>query len=434
LIVKKFVLFGGLFLLLGSLGGCGSTPAIRASTSSPPHPGFASEATQPIMEQISLAVPYPRGMEMIDGKLYVLDRGEGPPGGTRLNIDDHGGAIYVVDPSIAEPIESPPSDRIRANGHIVIEPTDLPFSLLNRKVKNAIDDRWADRPYCTLAYDPASRNFFVCCFSGIDKPSVDGIRYFSKNVHDGILRYDLRTRKWYTVERHNMEAGGNYPQHDPYVDPPPHGWLNGPDNCLVVGRWLYAVAKDNSMLVRYDLNQIKSDPNAPAPPSFWVLGPKINVEGLGPQHFDGHSALAVRDGYLYLGYRTSNVIVRFPLDADGLPKQPIKAQLVARFKPYDPRTGKSGNLIDMSFDSKGRLYVISAMPGKIYRFAPDPKQVFDARSDEVQPWCDVAGRANAGMMEAENLFIDKNDNVYVTAGNSHGHTDGLGGAIYRIHD
>jgi len=387
----------------------------------------------PVLERVTTIAPFPRGLVMLDGELYVLCRGRvRDAGGVTAEVNDQAGAIYAVNPSIAEPADSPEvSEAVRNNGRVVTLPIEPPFKLWNRNADPPESDRATDRPYCTLRYHEPTKSFYLCAFSGIDKaPKPDGSS-FSKNLTDALFRYDLRTKKWYEVERHNIEAGGNYPHHDPKHRPPPHGWLNGPDNCLALGDWLYAVSKDNSRLVRYDLRAIAADPEAGPPPSECVMGEEVFVKGLGLQRFYGQSALAYRDGWLYVGYRTSSVILRFRLDKDHLPVRPIRAELLARFDPYDPQTKTSANLTDIGFDDRGRLYVISAMPGKLYRFTPDPKKAFDARDGRVAPWADLAALSGRAGLKSENVLCH-GDYVYVTTGDGYGYQQGADGTVYRL--
>jgi len=138
----------------------------------------------------------------------------------------------------------------------------------------------------------------------------------------------------------------------------------------------------------------------------------------------------VRDGWLYVGYRTSSVIVRIPLRGDGRPATPIRGQLLARFDPYDAATGVSADLTDMDFDDDGRLYVISAQPARVYRFTPDPKNVYDARDGREDPWADLAATTGNPSMKAENVLYHDGW-LYVTSGDGYG-DQVAGGTVYRV--
>lgn len=385
------------------------------------------------LERVTTVVPFPRGLSVVDGDLYVLARGRvRGAGGVSAKVEDLAGTIFRVALDVTEPFKKGRvGARVRSNGSVFATPQDPPFRLWNRASQPPERDRWTDRPYCTLRYHDGTKSFYVCAFSGIDKPRKPGQTSFSKNLTDALFRYDLRTERWYEVERHSIEAGGTYPHHDPRHNAPPHGWLNGPDNCLPLGRWLYAVAKDNNRLVQYDLSALEEDPEAGYPPSRVVLESLIDVEGLGVRQLAGQSALAYHDGWLYLGYRTSSVILRLPLDERFEPVQPIRAQIVARFDPYDPLTGRSANITDMAFDESGRLYVVSAKPASVYRFRPDPEAVFDGRSDRSDPWLDLAELTGNPAMKSENLLVH-GDYLYVTSGDGYAYQNGAAGTVYRI--
>lgn len=388
----------------------------------------------PTIERVTTRAPFPRGLVLVDDQLLVLCRGRvRSAGGVSAEIDDQAGTIYVVDPNIAETIDAAePSPEVQNNGEILARPTAPPFRLWNRHADPPESDRETDRPYCTLRYHDASRNLFICAFSGVDKNRTDDDPVaFSKNLSDAILRYDLRSQTWSEVERHDIERGGSYPHHDPARMPPPHGWLNGPDNCLVLGDWLYAVSKDNSLLVRYDLRDIITDPDAGPPNSEVVSTGDMDVERHGRMSMRGQSALAYHDGWLYIAFRTTSEIVRLKLDDTLVPVQPLHVELVARFDPYDPTTGTSADLTDMSFDDAGRLYVISAQPARIYRFQPNPRRVFDARSKRAAPWIDLAQQTDQPKMKSENLLCH-GDWVYVTSGDGYGYQAGAEGTVYRV--
>ena len=196
---------------------------------------------------------------------------------------------------------------------------------------------------------------------------------------------------------------------------------------------LYVVGKDNSCLVRYDLSALAEDPNAGPPDSEWVLGSELYVEGLGRRSFLGHSALAHHDGWLYIAFRTTSEIVRIRLDDEGRPRRPTRAQLVARFQPWDPEERTSANLTDIMLDSEGRLYVLSAQPARVHRFVPDPRRVYDARDPErTRAWLDMAELTGNPRMKSENILIDDSGRLYITAGDAYDQQSGTGGVIYRV--
>lgn len=427
-----------LFSSLAAVAASGLGSAERARAFSPaaraPQPYDASTSASPlVLERVTTVVPFPRGLAVVGDRMFVLARGRvRGAGGVSAQVDDQAGTLFEVDPGISEPFRAGEvGHAVRTNGAVFARPTSPPFNLWDRNASPPERDRWTDRPYCTLRYDATSRNFFICAFSGIDKPLEPGKPSFSKNLTDALLRYDLRSRKWHGVERHRIESGGIYPHHDPEAAPPPHGWLNGPDNCLPLGRWLYAVAKDNSRLVRYDISAIAEDPDAGPPAGIPVLGESLHVRGLGARSFYGHSALATDGRWLYLAYRTSSVIVRFPLARDLTPVEPIEPELLARFDPYDPVTGHSANLTDMTLDDSGRLYVVSAHPAKVYRFRPDPEAVFDGRAGGEAPWADLAGITRNPTMKCENVLYHGGF-LYVTSGDGYADRRGAVGTVYRL--
>ncbi len=392
--------------------------------------GSVRGAAVPVVERVTTVAPFPRGLAMVEGRLYVLCRGRvRGAGGVSAEVEDQAGTIYVVDPGFSEPVHGAAGDAVLRNGEVFARPTSPPFRLWDRTSDPPWRDRETDRPYCTLRYHEPTRSFYVCAFSGIDKRRTPGDPVaFSKNLTDALLRFDRRTGRWHEVERHDIEAGGSYPHHDPRVHPPPAGWLNGPDNCLPLGEGLYAVAKDNSVLMRYDLRALRLDPEAGPPAGEVVLGDRVRVRGLGEVELLGHSALAFRDGRLYLGTRTSSVVVRLPLDREHRPVRPVAVELVARFEPFDPRSGRSANLTDMCFDEEGRLYVVSAEPARIHRFSPDPRRAYDGRSEA--PWVDLAALVGDPALKSENILYDSGW-LYVTAGGSYGDV-ASGGTVYRV--
>lgn len=413
------------------LTGCAAS-APHPPTAALAHPESLPPSPPQALERVSTVAPFPRGLALVDGELYVLCRGRvRGAGGVSAAIEDQAGALYAIDPNVAESIDEPEvGPAVRHNGRLVARPTSPPFRLWDRSASPPERDRETDRPYCVLRYHAASDSFYLCAFSGIDKPVRPRASSFSKNLTDALLRYDRRTQKWYELERHDLEAGGAYPHHDVSVFPPPHGWLNGPDNCLLVGDWLYAVAKDNNRLVAYDVAPFVDDPNAAPPAGVPLLDEHVDVAGHGTMTLYGPSGLAERDGWLYIAYRTSSVIIRLPLDERGLPRTPIRAELVAQFEPYDPRTHRTADLTDLDFDAAGRLYVMSAKPAKVYRFTPNPQQVYDARNPATRPWLDLAGLTHNPKMKCENLLV-VGERLFVTSGDGYDYQEGAWGTVYR---
>lgn len=394
----------------------------------------SGDPTEFVVERITTKAPFPRGLQLVDGKLYVLCRGRVREyGGVSAEVDDQAGSLYVVDPDVAEVYTGgEPGAAVRENGTLLALPTAPPFRLWDRTANPPTKDRETDRPYCGLTFHAPTQSFYLCAFSGVDKPDSKDKSTFSKNLSDAILRYDLRTSKWYEVERHNIEKGGLYPHHDPARSKPPHGWLNGPDNCLALGDSLYAVSKENSLLVRYDLSALAADPEAGAPPSEFVLGQEVKVQKGETLRLEGHSALGYHGGWLYLATRTSSHVVRLKLDEKLLPAKPHQLELVGRFDAYDPETKKSTNITDMSIDREGSLYLVSAKPSSIYRFKPDPSAIYDARKGAQKPWFSLAQLTGNESMKSENVLVDDHGRVYVTSGDAYTYQGGAGGVVWRV--
>ena len=400
------------------------------------------------LERITTAVPWPRGVEWVDGELVVLARGRHRnAGGVDASIPDTPGCLYRVDPGIAEPIV--PGQRaslaVQSNATTLARAQDSPFHLYDGSVE-PIEDTLMDRPYCTLIYDAPSKNFFICGFSGVDLPQ----RRFRKNASDSIHRFDLRDREWHPVEMHDgrvvpeaelgyVVSNAHYPHHDPATNAPPHGWLNGPDGGCVAGRYLYCVSKDNHRVVQYDLAGIRSDPSAGPPASRPVLGPRVRVRHPGGERemeVLGPSAVAVHGGYMYVGYRTSSVVLRFPLGAEGELLVDGGGELIAVFEPWSAETERSANLIDIAFDSQGELYVSCAEEGGIWKVGrPDPARPFygdDAseRATSAPLYVDLAAHTGE-KTGCGNITFDDQDRLYICVGNYDSDDARIAGAIYR---
>jgi len=428
-------------LLAGSFGpGAGTGIGLVGSSGEPG--GGASVR----LERVTTAVPWPRGLVFYRGKLLVLARGRHRrAGGPDPRVEDMAGTVFEVDPAVREPVVPgrKPSDAVLHNAVVFARPSGAPFFLWDRAADPPAADRRTDRPYCTLAVDPVSRNLFVCGFSGIDMP--DGT--FRKNPSDTIHRFDLRTRRWYPVEVHHAglvppEAQSRaipnryFPNDDSSGDLPPHGWLNGPDGCCVAGDYLYAVAKDNSLLVQYDLGRIRRNPEAGPPESRVVFGAHVQVRVGGRQtslYVEGHSALAAFGDWLYVGFRTTSQIVRFPLDERGDLVRPIVGELIARFDPWDPATKHSADLMDIAFNPRGELFVSTAHAGRIWKVGrPDPSRVFDGTAGTSEtPYLDL--RRSSGNLRAKcgNITFDDSGNLYLCSGNYDSGTN-LAGVVYRV--
>ena len=162
-----------------------------------------------------------------------------------------------------------------------------------------------------------------------------------------------------------------------------------------------------------------------------MLDHRVRVRGLGMRSLHGHSALASRAGWLYVACRTSSVVFRIPLDDRLRPVTPVIAEIVARFDPYDPATGRSANLTDMGFDDAGRLYVVSAQPARIHRFRPGSAHVYDARDGRAGPWVDLAAAVGRPDLKSENL-LHADGWLYVTSGDGYADAAGATGTVFRV--
>lgn len=387
-----------------------------------------------MIERITTAVPYPRGLEMVDldgdgsEELIVLARGRvRDAGGVSAEVNDRAGTIFIVDPTISEAATGDdaveqPSDAVRANATVLAEPVG-PLKLWDRSSNPPEADTATDRPYCSMRFHAPTQSFYLCAFSGIDLPDA---RKFSKNPTDAILRYDLRTRQWYEIDRHTNE-NWDYPQ---TTDGKQHGFLKGPDNCIAVADKLYAVGKDNSALAMWDLTALKDDPSAEVQGEV-VFSENLPLKSGGTGAFRGYSGLAVDDGYLYISCRTSGEIFRVGIDeATGELKQPVQAEIVAQFTAYDPATKITSDVTDIGFDDQGRLYVVAAKPAAVHRFAPVPANVYDGTLATGQPWLPLAemlGRKT----KSENVLA-AGGYLYITSGDGYGYADGSDGTVYRV--
>jgi sugar lactone lactonase YvrE len=382
----------------------------------------------------------------VDGKLFALARGvHRSAGGPQDDIEDLAGSIFEIDPGVSEPAVKGGAvgAKVRANAQLVAKAGGPPFRIWNRAMP-ATRDIHTDRPYCMLVYDAASKNFFVCGYSGIDLAKSPKFR---KNATDSVHRFDLRSRKWNTVEQHNPavvpeaelknDVSSIYdPHHDVGKNPPPHGLVNGPCGAVVAGRYLYVGAKDNTALAQYDLSEIRRNPAAPPPPARFIFeGTKghaeVEIEGHGKMVINGTCALAVHEGQLYVAFRSTSQILRFPLREDGGVDLPLKGQYIAQFPRYNPeKKGGSADIYDMAFDNDGLCYVSPGYDGAIYRFRPDPKRVYTADKEKYEPYVDL--EALVGASKSGNICFDSEGNLYICCGQKVLNDSKIRGVIYRV--
>lgn len=374
--------------------GCSIAPTVVPATR-------PVSAVPPSVTPVTTAVPFPRGLVRDGDTLYVLSRGRvRDAGGTDVAVDDRAGSVWAVDLA---------SGAAREAGVA----TDPPFRLLDRSLPAALDDVRTDRPYCILRRDPATGVLYFCAFSGIDKP-IDAYagagdrQYFRKNRSDALFSFDPATGKYAEVFR----------------GPP----LDGPNNCYVWGDTLLVANKEASSIVGIDLSTRKA---------VVLAGREFDVEGLGRQTYLGHSMIAVRDGWVYLGFRTSSVILRVresDLRRAGGSGAPLRAQLLAVFDPFDRATGVTADLTDMAFDDAGDLYVVSAKPARLFRFRPDPRRVPDFRGGKGA-WADLFVIAGKPKMKIESLLVEGRGRVLVTSADAApGQPKGWAGTVYRVRE
>jgi hypothetical protein len=302
---------------------------------------------------------------------------------------------------------------------------------LYERSKAPLDNWLMNRPFCTMVYDAPSQNLVFCAYSGVDLPANGGPT-FRKNATDALFRYDLRTRAWGVVEQHRADvvpqaeqgqwiSNEYYPHHDPAQNAPPHGLLNGPNGCCVAGRWLYAVGKDNHTLARYDLAPIRQDPASGPPPAEAVIGEFVDVRIDGRVQtipVQGHSAVTAHGGWLYLGSRTSSLVLRFPITPDGDLVRPIVGELVAEFEPYSAETKRSADLWDMVVNERGELFVSVSREGRVWRFQPDPRVPFDGNDKRKdgptpnRPWIDIRALTGNPKASISNMIVAPDGSLY----------------------
>ncbi len=414
-------------------------------------PASQPEYRQVPFERVTSAVPWGRGIAWYDGDLIVLSRGRHrKDGGVSQELDDHAGTLWRVDLSATERVVpgQNASQSVQTNATAFAKPTSPPFFVYDRSVPPQ-DDVLMGRPYCALAYDEASKNFFVCTYSGAELETG-----FRKHATDAIYRFDTRNGKWHVVEQHDpttvpREALGAvisneyYPHHDPATNPPPHGWANGPDGCVVAGDFLYVPSKDNHLVTQYDLATIRENSYAGPPDSRPVLGPRMVVKypgGKREMEVLGASAVGVTKDHLYVSYRTSSIVLRLPLQPNGdlarASNGEIEAELIGVFQPWNPETNQSGNLYDITVSQDGVLFVSMGYAGRVWRIEPDPARPFygddqTGRPTTSAPWVDMSVELGkkAG---CNNIYAAPDGYLYVSSRTNDTGAGEYAGTIYRV--
>jgi hypothetical protein len=423
----------------------GGQPGVAVRT-----PQVAQDLPAVHLERLDGGIPWPRGIAFVEDKFVVLARGRHRnAGGAAADFEDFAGTLFWVDPDIYETYEpgAAPSERILGNQRVLAAPDPEIVHLYDRTLQ-PLEDMLMNRPYCALAYDAVSQNLFMGAFAGVDLGEAPGFR---KNATDAIYRYDLRTGRWGVVELHRddvvpLEARTHvipnqyYPHHDPAQNPAPHGWLNGTNSMTIVGNWLYASGKDNHTLARYDLSEIRRDPNAGPPRSEYVLGERVRARVLGEEQdllLQGHSGLGSDGKWLYLGTRTNSVVVRFPVTPEGDLVQPVVGELIAEFEPWSDEDRRSADLWELEVDPKGRLLVANSRAGRVWRFTPDPMHPFDGndrRTDPPtvnRPYIDLPALTGIPRARVSNMAFDAQGRLVFCATMREAHTNRAGG-VFRV--
>ena len=200
-----------------------------------------------------------------------------------------------------------------------------------------------------------------------------------------------------------------------------------------MGDYLYVVGLDNNKLAQYDISTRVEFPE----------GRTIPVPEV------GNSAVAAYDSYLYLANRQSGPrgarIIRYPidpttgqiLDDEGNEyfggHQTVTAELIATIDDYiSPK--KVAHIIDIDFDSEGRLYVSMANgSGKVWCIDdPSPSDVF--RASEWEPYIDLQKLSPNSKAKCADICFDEQDNLYVCSGNKDTPRVAHYGTIYRVRD
>ena len=125
------------------------------------------------------------------------------------------------------------------------------------------------------------------------------------------------------------------------------------------------------------------------------------------------------------------------LRRNGRIAQPPVGELVAVFEPWNAGTGRSANLIDMAFDSRGRLFVSCSKEGRIWNVGrPDPKSPFygddrSSRPTTAAPYADMK-TLTGKKTSCGNILFDEEDRLYVCAGNYDTTSERIAGVVYRV--
>jgi hypothetical protein len=149
--------------------------------------------------------------------------------------------------------------------------------------------------------------------------------------------------------------------------------------------------------------------------------------------------VAFHDDFLYIGYRTSSVVLRVPVDDEGdivrRPDGRVAADLIAVFEPWNAETRRSGNLYDIAMSPGGDLFVSMGAEGRVWRITPDPAHPFygndrTERPTSGPPFLDMSalvGRKTG----CNNIAVGDDGFLYVSTRNNDNGEGEMHGTIYR---
>jgi len=428
------------------------TSSMSPAPQAQPVPAYTKQSTS-VLERVTTGVPWPRGIVWHEGKLMVLARGvHRSAGGPQPDIDDLAGSIFEVDPNVFETVVkgTAPTEAVRRNGRIIVTATTPPFRFWDRRTPPTLDTL-TDRPYAGLILDPESRNAFVLAYSGIDLKDAPAFR---KNASDAIHRFNFDTKRWYPFEAHDpsvvpeSELGlfvpnDTYPHSDPAKTPPPHGLANGPCGASIVGDFLYVTAKENSALIQYPLAEVRRNPDAGPPRGNYIFrreGPQgdifLQTKGHGNMYVEGPGAVVAHDGYMYVAFRTTSQVMRFPVTKNGDVVKPIVAEYLAQFDAYQKEGEgytRSADFFDLRVNHLGEVFISCNAQGTIWKIPTDGSALLDARKGTTEkPYVNLNQLTDHEKSSAGNFCFDPQGNMYICTDNKDAENGKIRGVIYRV--
>lgn len=176
--------------------------------------------------------------------------------------------------------------------------------------------------------------------------------------------------------------------------------------------------------MRYPIGDIRETPSSSPPVAEVFLNKDVAVDGWAGDLL-GPSGFAYKDGYLYVGYRTSSVIARFQI-SDSV--EQVTGELVADFSKVEGKV----DIIDMAFDLKGFLLVSTASMGGVWGVAPDPEQPFQPLNRTPNA-IDLRALTGNEKTKCSNIAVDSHGRVYICSNNhdSEQIAPSIVGTIYR---